>query len=52
MQVSEVCGLTKEDIEFDKERINVDHQLQRKLNMEYVIEALKTEKGCKIYSNE
>lgn len=47
LRVSEFCGLTKEDIEFDKERIKVDHQLQRKRNMEYVIETPKTEKGVR-----
>ena len=47
LRVSEFVGLTKEDIEFDNERIKVDHQLQRKRNMEYVIETPKTEKGVR-----
>ena len=45
LRISEFVGLTKGDIEFDKNRIKVDHQLQRKRNMEYIIETPKTEKG-------
>ena len=45
LRVSEFVGLTINDIEFDKERIRVDHQLQRTRNMEYEILTPKTEKG-------
>ena len=45
LRVSEFVGLTINDIEFDKERIKIDHQLQRTRNMEYVILTPKTEKG-------
>lgn len=45
LRISEFVGLTKENIEFDKKRIKVDHQLQRKRNMEYEIITPKTEKG-------
>ena len=45
LRVSESIGMTINDIEFDKERIKVDHQLQRTRNMEYVILTPKTEKG-------
>lgn len=45
LRVSEFVGLTVNDIEFDKERIKVDHQLQRTRNMEYEILTPKTEKG-------
>lgn len=45
LRISEFVGLTIEDIEFDKNRIKVDHQLQRKRNMEYEIITPKTEKG-------
>lgn len=45
LRISEFCGLTKEDIKFDKQRIRVNHQLQRKRNMEYEILTPKTEKG-------
>ena len=45
LRVSEFVGLTINDIEFDKERIKVDHQLQRTRNMKYEILTPKTEKG-------
>ena len=45
LRISEFVGLTISDIEFDKQRIKVDHQLQRKRNMEYEILTPKTEKG-------
>lgn len=45
LRVSEFVGLTINEIEFDKERIKVDHQLQRTRNMEYEILTPKTEKG-------
>ena len=45
LRISEFVGLTISDIEFENHRIKVDHQLQRKRNMEYVIETPKTEKG-------
>lgn len=45
LRVSEFVGLTVNDIEFDKERIKVDHQLQRTRNMKYEILTPKTEKG-------
>ena len=40
-------GLTISDIDFEKRRINVDHQLQRKRNMEYIIEETKTDAGVR-----
>mgnify|MGYP000653542874 FL=1 len=45
MRVSEFVGLTVKDIEFDKQRIKINHQLQRTRNMEYEILTPKTEKG-------
>ena len=45
LRISEFCGLTVKDIDFKEMRINVDHQLQRKRNMEYVIEDTKTSSG-------
>ena len=45
LRVSEFCGLTIADIDFKKNRIRVDHQLQRSGNMEYIIEKPKTESG-------
>ena len=45
LRISEFCGLTIADIDFKKKRIRVNHQLQRTSQMEYVIEAPKTEKS-------
>lgn len=45
LRVSEFVGLTANDIEFDKQRIKIDHQLQRTRNMKYEILTPKTEKG-------
>ena len=45
LRISEFVGLTISDIDFEKRRINVDHQLQRKRNMEYIIEETKTDAG-------
>ena len=45
LRISEFCGLTKADIDFDAMRIKVDHQLQRTSKMEYIIEKPKTESG-------
>ena len=45
LRISEFCGLTVKDIDFKEMRINVDHQLQRKRNMEYVVEDTKTSSG-------
>lgn len=45
LRVFEFVGLTVNDIEFDKQRIKIDHQLQRTHNMEYEILTPKTEKG-------
>lgn len=47
LRISEFCGLTISDIEFDKKRIRVNHQLQRTSHMEYVIEKPKTESGVR-----
>lgn len=47
LRISEFCGLTISDIEFDQKRIKVDHQLQRTSQMQYVIQAPKTESGIR-----
>lgn len=47
LRISEFCGLTISDINFKDMRIKVDHQLQRKRNMEYSIEEPKTESGVR-----
>lgn len=49
MCISEFCGLTITDIDFKEKRIQVNHQLQRTSQMEYVIEAPKTKKGFAMY---
>ena len=45
LRISEFCGLTKSDIDFKKKRIQVDHQLLRTNDMQYIIEKPKTESG-------
>lgn len=47
LRISEFAGLTTTDIEFEHNRINVDHQLQRQRDMEYVIEDTKTSSGTR-----
>ncbi len=48
MRISEFVGLTIADIDFKKKQINVNHQLQRKRNMEYIIEDTKTSSGTRL----
>lgn len=48
LRISEFCGLTVKDIDFEHNRINVDHQLQRTSEMEYVIVDTKTEHGVRL----
>ena len=43
--LSEICGLTKSDLDFKNKRIRVNHQLQRTSQMQYIIEKPKTESG-------
>lgn len=45
LRISEFCGLTISDIDFRNKCIRVDHQLQRKRDMEYIIEDTKTKSG-------
>ena len=47
MRVSEFCGLTKKDINFELRRIRVDHQLVRERSGKYYVEKTKTESGCR-----
>lgn len=47
LRISEFCGLTFSDIEFDRKRIRVNHQLQRTSQMQYVIQAPKTKSGMR-----
>lgn len=41
--ISEFVGLTKSNLDFENNRIIVDHQLQRTRSMKYVMEDTKTE---------
>lgn len=45
MRVSEFCGLTTKDLDFENGIITVDHQLLRTRNGEYKIEVTKSERG-------
>ena len=47
LRISEFCGLTIKDIDFDNKRISVNHQLQRTRDMKYVIEDTKTKSGTR-----
>ena len=47
LRISEFCGLTVKDLDFDEEVINVDHQLQRSRSMKYYIESTKTTSGTR-----
>ena len=47
LRISEFVGLTISDIDMENKKIIVDHQLQRKRNMEYIIEDTKTESGTR-----
>ena len=47
MRISEFVGLTIADVDLQNRMINIDHQLQRKRNMEYVIEPTKTANGTR-----
>lgn len=47
LRISEFAGLVISNIDFENGKIKVDHQLQRKRNMEYVIESTKTSNGVR-----
>lgn len=47
LRISEFVGLTISDIDFENMKINVTHQLQRKRDMEYIIEDTKTACGTR-----
>jgi len=47
MRVSEFCGLTSKDLDFNNRKINVDHQLVRERNGKYYVEKIKTQAGCR-----
>ena len=45
LRISEFVGLTKKNLDFENNRIIVEHQLQRTRDMKYIIEDTKTESG-------
>lgn len=47
LRISEFCGLTIKDIDFKKNILRVNHQLQRTRDMKYVVETTKTESGIR-----
>ena len=47
MRISELCGLTISDLDFERRRIRVDHQLVRTREGKRYIEKTKTECGCR-----
>ena len=47
MRVSEFCGFTKSDLDFESRKIRVDHQLVRERGGKYYVEKTKTECGCR-----
>lgn len=48
MRISEFVGLTIKDIDLKEKTINIDHQLQRTSQMQYIIEPPKTEAEIRI----
>lgn len=47
LRISELCGLTIKDIDFDSEVIHVTHQLLRNKSIGYYIETPKTKSGIR-----
>lgn len=47
LRISEFVGLTLSDLDMQNRKISVNHQLQRKRNVEYVIEDTKTSCGTR-----
>ena len=47
LRISEFCGLTKCDVEFEHHRIKVDHQLLRTSDMRYIVQEPKTQSGIR-----
>ena len=48
IRISEFCGLTLKDIDFENRTVNIDHQLQRTSDMRYIIETTKTDAGTRV----
>lgn len=48
LRISEFVGLTMNDLDFEEGTINVNHQLQRRSDMVYIIEETKTTNGTRV----
>lgn len=48
LRISEFCGLTVNDIDFEKRTLSVERQLQRTSDMRYIIEQPKTQAGTRV----
>ena len=48
MRISEFCGLTVADINFEEHSINIDHQLMNNGSKGYYIQKTKTEAGTRV----
>ncbi|QGM92018.1 tyrosine-type recombinase/integrase [Enterococcus faecalis] len=48
LRISEMCGLTDADIDFEKRLVSIDHQLVRAAGGGYVVEEPKTESGKRV----
>ena len=48
MRISELCGLTIDSLNLKRKTVSISKQLQRTRDMEYVIEATKTDAGYRI----
>ncbi len=48
MRISEFCGLTIHDIDMKERTIDINHQLQRLSDMDYIIEPTKTSTGKRV----
>lgn len=47
MRISEFTGLTIADIDLDNKTVNINHQLQRTSDMQYIIQKTKTNAGTR-----
>ena len=48
LRISEFCGLTLSDIDFERHTLRINHQLQKHTGMGYYIEETKTESGTRV----
>ncbi len=48
MRISEFTGLTTEDVDLEAKRVNINHQLQRTSERQYIIQDTKTNAGTRV----